>query len=267
MCGRFIIEPDNEEHFFEHFGADLSRDLETLADAPAGVPEASADLFSAKPTNRPRFPRFNIAPTQLIPIIRSLASVEHKGDKSRRVISMAHWGLIPSWAKDRTMASRMINARSETAAEKPSFRTALSRRRCIVPATGFYEWKAVDGRKAKQPYLISRADRKPLAFAGLWETWTDRENGSRLESCTILTTAANRFMSQIHDRMPVILLDKDFGNWLDPDGGSDHAQAMFRQAEPHELVAVAVSTKVSSVKNNGPDCRDPDPTAPQLEDC
>lgn len=289
MCGRFIIEPDNEEHFFEHFGAELAFDIAAVTDAPIGVPEVAAatlrtgffdppvakrpstnaaDAAQDQPTSakhRRLFPRFNITPTQMIPIIRASAAIPETRIAKSRGVTMAHWGLIPGWAKDRSIASRMINARSETAAEKPSFRTALSRRRCIIPATGFYEWKAIEGRKTKQPYLIARADGAPLAFAALWETWKDREAGDVVESCTILTTEANAFMRQIHDRMPVILRPEHLDAWLNPDAGTESATALFRQADPGELCGHGVSTKVSSVKNHGPECREPDPSAPPLE--
>jgi len=291
MCGRFIIEPDSEEHFFEHFGAELAFDIAAVADSPIGVPEVAAATMrtgffdppvmkspnpgeankgqSLSGTLKPRrlFPRYNITPTQMVPIIRASAAISGIRITKPRGVTMAHWGLIPGWAKDRSIAARMINARSETAAEKPSFRTALSRRRCIVPATGFYEWKAIEGRKTKQPYLIGRSDGAPLAFAALWETWKDREAGDVVESCTILTTEANTFMRQIHDRMPVILRPEHFDAWLDPDAGTEAATALFRQAEPGELCGHGVSTKVSSVKNHGPECREPDPSAPPLEVC
>src|SRR5690606_1994253 len=137
-------------------------------------------------------PRYNIAPTQLVPVIRSDSS-------GQRELVDLHWGLIPSWAKDRSIASRMINARSETVDEKPAFRRAFKRRRCVVPADGFYEWKKLS--KRKQPYFVHRVDGAPMLLAGLWEKWTDGETGEHVESCTILTTEPNEMLAELHNRM------------------------------------------------------------------
>ena len=156
-------------------------------------------------------PRFNIAPTQDAPVVRMSGG-------SRR-LDMLRWGLIPSWADDASSSARTINARSETAAEKPSFRDAFRERRCLVPADAFYEWKKVP--RGKQPYAIRRADDTPLAFAGLWESWRDpsRPAADAVESFTILTTTPNQRLAGLHDRMPVILSPGDFERWLDPDLG------------------------------------------------
>jgi len=149
-------------------------------------------------------PRYNIAPTQVVPgVIQTV---------SGRELTFFQWGLVPSWAKDPSIGSKMINARAETLAERPSFRTAFKRRRCLIPADGFYEWKGVKG--AKQPYYITTNDH-PFAFAGLWEHWEGADGD--LQTCTIITTSANELMSQIHDRMPVILCPGDYGIWLDHD--------------------------------------------------
>lgn len=140
-------------------------------------------------------PRYNIAPTQPVAVVRRI-------DRGRE-LSMLRWGLVPSWAKDPKIGARMINARAETVATKPAFRTALRRRRCLVPADGFYEWAKSAGG-TKQPHYITRRDGRPFAFAGLWESW-DGPDGSSIESCTIVTTEANDLVGRIHDRMPVIL--------------------------------------------------------------
>ncbi|TVQ55544.1 MAG: SOS response-associated peptidase, partial [Phycisphaerales bacterium] len=175
--------------------------------------EALAQLFRAA-INFELRRRYNIAPTQVAPVARAL-----DGDRQREVVGM-QWGLVPSWAKDPSIGSRMINARSETAAEKPSFRSAFKRRRCLVPASGFYEWKKLDpGKKssAKQPFYIYRADEQPLVMAGLWESWNDPESEKPLETYSILTTEANEQLRDLHDRMPVILEPEQFDAWLDPE--------------------------------------------------
>ncbi|MCS7040325.1 MAG: SOS response-associated peptidase, partial [Anaerolineae bacterium] len=153
-------------------------------------------------------PRYNIAPTQPVAVVR----LDREG--RRREFTLMRWGLIPSWAKDIHIGNRLINARAETLTEKPAFRTAFRRRRCLIPANGFYEWqKPTAGRK--QPYFIGLPDRRPFAFAGLWEHW-EGADGSVLDSCAIITTAANERVRVLHDRMPVILERTDFGDWLDP---------------------------------------------------
>ncbi|MCB1219888.1 MAG: SOS response-associated peptidase [Planctomycetales bacterium] len=187
-------------------------------------------------------PNYNTAPGQQIAVVH----VEPGG----RVLSMMRWGLIPSWAKDPAVGFRMINARSETAAEKPSFRSAFRRRRCIIPADGFYEWhKTTSG--AKQPYLIGSQDQPLMALAGLWETWEDPESGDDVDSATILTTAANEFMSRIHDRMPVILPDAaSEQRWLDPDSDPRALGDLLAQYPGSRLRMHAVSTDVNSTRNN-----------------
>ncbi|MFH1115571.1 MAG: SOS response-associated peptidase, partial [Pseudomonadota bacterium] len=155
-------------------------------------------------------PRSNIAPSQMVAVIRV-----KPGSPGRR-LNMLKWGLIPHWAKDPSVGSRMINARSETVAEKPAFWAAFKRRRCIIPADGFYEW-AKEGKR-KQPYLIAMADGSTFAMAGLWEHWEDVK-GNVIESCTILTTGANDALRELHDRMPVILRPRDYDAWLGPGPG------------------------------------------------
>ena len=185
--------------------------------------------------------RFNIAPTQEAPVVRN-------GESGAREIAMLRWGLVPAWAKDIGVGTKMINARGESAAEKPAFREAMAKRRCLVPATGFFEWKATPGRK--QPFAITVPDRPLFALAGLWESWRPR-GGAAVETFTIVTTDANDAVAQIHDRMPVILPRESEQAWLDGDVAT--ASALVK---PYEgAVALrAVSRVVSNVNNEGPEC-------------
>jgi putative SOS response-associated peptidase YedK len=195
----------------------------------------------------PLVPRYNVAPTQEIPIIRA--------GEGGRELSMMHWGLIPGWSKQPDAGGRLINARAETVAEKPAFRTSFQRRRCLVPADGYYEWVAAG--KKKQPYWIHRADEQPFAFAGLWDQWRP-EAGEPLVSCTIVTTDANAATREIHDRMPVILDPADYDLWLDPTlSDSARLLPLLRPYEGDELRVDAVSTFVNSAHNEGPECLDP----------
>lgn len=187
-------------------------------------------------------PRYNIAPTQEVPAVVLM-------DGERRVV-MLRWGLVPSWAKDPAIGQRMINAKSETVAEKPSFRAAFRRRRCLIPATGFYEWQARPG--GKQPYNIRPAAGGLMAFAGLWEHW--EANGEVLRSCTILTTAANTAIASIHDRMPVILDRAHHAAWLAGDASPAVLQAMLRPCPEDLLIAEPVSRHVNSPSNDDPEC-------------
>lgn len=190
-------------------------------------------------------PRYNIAPTQDVAAVRSTA------DSPSRELVLLHWGLIPSWANDPKIGNRMINARGETVAEKPSFRTALKRRRCLVLADGFFEWKK-EG-KSKQPYFIRMKDEGPIAFAGLWEHWN--KNGLTIESCTIITTSANKLMSELHDRMPVILSGNDIDVWLDRK--VEDSETLLPMLDPYpddEMEAYPVSTLVNSPKNESSEC-------------
>jgi putative SOS response-associated peptidase YedK len=186
-------------------------------------------------------PRYNIAPTQQIGVVREAAP------SLREFVSM-QWGLIPRWAKDPKIASQMINARGETAAEKPSFRDAFKRRRCLIVADGFYEWQK-SGGKIKQPYYIRMKDNRPFGFAGLWERWGE------LESCTILTTEPNELCATVHDRMPVILGPADYDQWLDH-SVTDAAklQPLLDAYPASEMVAEPVSTHVNNVRNNDEAC-------------
>jgi len=169
--------------------------------------EATAALFGVE-TSRTVEPRYNIAPTQFIAAIRN-------SDENQPELAMFRWGLVPFWAKDPSIGARMINARAETVAEKPSFRAAYRKRRCLILADGFYEWRK--SRDGKMPYLISLADGAPFAFAGLWERWDSKDSDESLQTTTILNTAANDFMSQLHHRMPVVLQPENAGRWLQGD--------------------------------------------------
>jgi putative SOS response-associated peptidase YedK len=196
--------------------------------------------------------RFNIAPTQPVPVIR----LAPEQAEPRRELVWLRWGLVPSWAQDVSIGGRLINARAETAASKPAFRAAMRRRRCLVAADGFYEWRA-DGRK-KQPYFIHFRDDRAFAFAGLWEAWEGAQQAV-VESCTLLTTEANDLVRPIHDRMPVILPPESYGAWLDP--AVEDPQALMRLLVPHPsdpLEAYAVSGFVNSPAYDSPQCIDRD---------
>jgi putative SOS response-associated peptidase YedK len=195
-------------------------------------------------------PSFNIAPSRTVPVVVS-------GDGGRRIEGF-RWGLVPSWARDPRIGNRMINARSETVAEKPSFRTAWRQaRRCVVPANGFYEWrKPGENETAKVPYSIEMADSRPFGLAGLWEEWSGE--GSRLRTFTILTTSPNSLLKPIHDRMPVILGDSEaWDAWLDPAIPSDSLSALFEPWDPEEMQAYPVSSRVNRPGNDGPECVEP----------
>lgn len=210
------------------------------------APEVVAEQFAL--CDVPRFaPRFNIAPTQPALVVRM--------DQNRRCDAM-RWGLIPSWARDASIGARLINARSETAAEKPAFRAALRRRRCLVPADGFYEWRR-EGR-SRRPYFIHRRDDRPFALAGLWESWEGPDHAP-LESFTILTTEPNELIAPLHDRMPVILAAEAYDTWLDPTiQQPDALESLLVSAENEPLEAVAVGLYVNNAKHEGPLCIEPE---------
>ena len=189
-------------------------------------------------------PRYNIAPMQPIVALRRDAA-------GLRTAALLKWGLVPSWADDPKSGNRMINARSETIAEKPSFRTAFKRRRCLIPADGYYEWRKVG--KSKQPYLIHAASRRPFAMAGLWESW-ESPDGSVVETCTLLTTSANQRLSPLHDRMPVILAEPDRASWLDPLASPPALQALLHPAPEDAMEFHSVSTLVNSPVHETPRC-------------
>lgn len=222
MCGRFALLTPTET-LVDVLGID----------APVAMP--------------PSVPRYNIAPTQ--PVLAA-----YTDSHGRRALTFFQWGLIPSWAKDPAFGAKLINARAETVADKPSFRNAFKRRRCLIPADGFYEWQKTDGRK--QPMFIHPTDPRPFAFAGLWESWQDRE-GSHLQTCTILTIHANELMRPIHDRMPVILEPDDFAHWLDPGPNPDDALHLLRPYPAEKMATYAVSTAVNNARNDSPACIQP----------
>lgn len=228
MCGRFVSSSSPED-LVAYFGVDH-------------VAESVLE------------PNYNVAPTQDV-----YAVVE---DDGTRHLDAFHWGLVPSWAKDAKIGSRMINARAETVAEKGAFKPSLARRRCLIPADGFYEWKKVGGRGTKarkQPVLVCRADGAPLAFAGLWAVWRgpDREQDP-LRSATVITTDANQLLSDVHDRMPVIVPETAWDTWLDRDNDDIEALRRMLVPAPDDLLTLTpVSTEVNNVRNNGPELVEP----------
>lgn len=188
-------------------------------------------------------PRYNIAPTQPIAAVRVDPRLR------RRSLGVLRWGLVPSWAEDPAVGSRMINARAESAASRPAFREAIRRRRCLIPTTGFYEWR----KRGKQPYVIRRKDHRPFAFAGLWELWR-RKGGDALETCAILTTDANALVAPIHDRMPVIVAPEAYDLWLDPRVEDVGALRFLMAPTPAgPLEAVPISSRVNAPQNDDAD--------------
>jgi putative SOS response-associated peptidase YedK len=219
MCGRFV----------------QSHDASFYADAFA--------VESIRVDSLP--PSFNVAPTD-----RVYAIAEHEGE---RMLGSFRWGLIPWWAKDRKIAVRNINARAETVATKPAFRESFERRRCLIPADGFYEWKKLP--KAKLPHYIYRSDGGPLALAGLWSSWKDPADGERLRTCTIITGRPNETVAELHDRMPAILPEAAWEQWLDPTVTEPDRIAGLLRVFPSDLLDHhPVSTLVNSVANNVPEC-------------
>jgi putative SOS response-associated peptidase YedK len=212
MCGRYAL----------HHHPDVVALAFGLAEAPQ---------FSA---------RYNIAPMSSVPIVRADAQGERQAVTVR-------WGLLPRWAKDPKLAAKMNNARAETVAEKPSFREAYRRRRCLLPASGFYEWHAEGGRK--QPWYIHPRGAELFGFAALWERWQGPEGP--LETCAIITTEANEVMRPIHDRMPVILEPANFARWIDCRPDNDVA-GLLRPCDPAMLDALKVSTAVNNARNESP---------------
>jgi putative SOS response-associated peptidase YedK len=193
-------------------------------------------------------PRYNIAPTQPVAAVRL---DDHSGE---RELTHFQWGLIPSWAKDPKIGSRMINARSETVAEKPSFRAAFKRRRCLIPASGFYEWQKLGDRK--QPTFVQGSEDQLLGLAGLWEIWHDADGGV-IESCTILTTQPNELIAPIHNRMPVIVAPEDYSMWLDPGQQPEDGLHLLRPYDSELMKAYPVSTAVNNPRNDSPGCIEP----------
>lgn len=217
MCGRFTltVDPAELQERFENF------------------------------TFPPKFaPRFNVAPTQPVLVIPN--DGENRAD-------FFVWGLIPMWAKDPTIGSRLINARGETLEEKPAFRGSLKYKRCLILADGFYEWKSFGARKAKTPYFIHMKDRKPFAFAGLWDSWNSPD-GSLIKSCTIITTEPNELVSMIHNRMPAILHPRDYEKWLDTSPQTPETlKPLIKPFPAEEMSAYPVSTMVNKAENDIPE--------------
>jgi putative SOS response-associated peptidase YedK len=212
----------------------------TLTSSGAEILEAF-DLFELPADYRPTY---NVAPTQNV-----LAIVSAEG---RARAGWLRWGLIPFWAKDAAIGSRMINARAETVHEKPAYRAAFERRRCLIPADGFYEWRK--GAGGKVPTWLHLPDRRLIAFAGLWERWTPPDGGEPVHSTTIITTEANAFVRPVHDRMPVILSGDAAALWLDPGAAQPELRAVLQPYQGDDLTAYEVSTLVNSPRNNSPEC-------------
>jgi putative SOS response-associated peptidase YedK len=190
-------------------------------------------------------PSYNVAPTDFQPIVR----LDRDG---QRELTVMRWGLVPCWAKDLKIAFSTINAKSETVTTSPTFREAMKRRRCLVPAEWFYEWQKT-GAKTKQPYAIALRDDSPFAFAGLWERWKDKAKDQVLETYTLLTTDPNELLEPIHNRMPVILSPKDYQRWLEP-GEPTHLPTDLLKPYPAEEMKVwKVGNAVGNVRNNGPE--------------
>ncbi len=215
MCGRFVRFSSTEK-FAELFGARTGSDLS---------------------------PRYNIAPTQAVLAARNAL------EGVRELVAL-HWGLIPHWAKEPKTGYSTINARAETVAEKPAFRNAFRRRRCLIAADGFYEWQRTGG--PKQPYYLGLNDGEPFAFAGIWEHWEGQ--GETIDSCAIIVTAANELVAPIHDRMPVILDPTDYEAWMDPKlQDPERLKAFLRPYPAERMRAYPVSTRVNNPKNDQPE--------------
>jgi putative SOS response-associated peptidase YedK len=192
----------------------------------------------------PRLPRFNIAPAQAVPVVRATP----KG----RALVMLRWGLIPSWANDPAVGNRMVNARAETVAEKPAYRAAFRKRRCLIPADGFFEWGAGPGGR-KQPVYFRMEDESPFAFAGVWEVWS--KGDGMVESCALITTTPNGLVAPVHNRMPTILAPEAYSRWLDPRVSDlSSLAALLRSYPASEMVAYPVGRMVNDPRHDGPDC-------------
>ena len=220
----------------------------TLSVEPAALQEAFPDIiFPSQQT-----PRYNVAPGQPVLVLPN---------DGKKAATFFKWGLIPSWAKDPSIGDRMINARAETLAEKPSFRSALKYRRCLILADGFFEWQAKPGLKTKQPHWIHLKSHKPFGFAGLWEHWQSPE-ASEIFSTTIITTEPNSLVAPIHNRMPVILPPEVHPQWLDPAAKTwEDLKNLLIPYPPEEMEAIPVTLLVNSPANDSPECilpsRDP----------
>jgi putative SOS response-associated peptidase YedK len=224
MCGRFVLKAERDE-----IEREFAVRSETESTAAA---HETTDFHSA---------RYNIAPSQIVAAIRQF--------ETERIVSGLKWGLVPGWAKDAGKIKEMINARAETLTEKPMFRNAFRARRCIVPASGFYEWQkpAGGGKGAKQPFYFYLKDKPVFGFAALWEERTDTETGEALESCAIITTEANATLTPVHDRMPVILKPEDYDAWLDPkEMDAERLQKLLKPYPSYEMNSHAVSKQVNN---------------------
>ncbi len=219
-------------------------------------PEAVRQAFAYR--EHPNFPpRYNIAPTQPIPVVRL--------DHGERSFVLMRWGLLPSWLKDPSGFPTLINARAESVAEKAAFRNAFRRRRCLIPADGFYEWRKV-GKGPKQPYFIHRPDGAPFAFAGLWETWLE-PGGGEIDTATIVTTAANETLRPLHDRMPVVLRPEDYDRWMAYDADRvDQVRDLLAPAPEDFFTARPISTRVNAVANDDPSIQAPLDSPPEAAD-
>ncbi len=219
MCGRFTLASDTEMLQQVFFDFEVPMNLS---------------------------PRYNISPTQDVAVIANTEGGQ---------IEFFHWGLIPYWAKDPGIGNRMINARSETLAEKPSFRNAYKRRRCLILSDGYYEWQKIPGERLKQPVYIRLKSQEPFALAGLWETWQTEEMDEPLRSCTIITCPPNTLLAEIHHRMPVILPQDTYAEWLAPDERSaDVLQSLLIPYRDEEIEAYPVSRFVNRPMNDSPEC-------------
>jgi putative SOS response-associated peptidase YedK len=197
-------------------------------------------------------PRYNVAPSQDVLAVRA--------EGGRREAALLKWGLVPYWAEDPAVGNRLINARSESVARKPAFRDPFRKQRCLVPADGFYEWRRVG--RARDPFLLKMRDGRTFAFAGVWDRWKGKD--ARLESCAVLTTAANELVTPIHDRMPVILDRDAYDLWLDPDAREDDLHALLKPFPAERMAAVPVSPRVNRPDVDDPECERPLAEAPPV---
>ncbi|MGK0173620.1 MAG: putative SOS response-associated peptidase YedK [Gammaproteobacteria bacterium] len=244
MCGRYALNTSTPA-LAAMLGMDLSgTNISWSAATAHAIPDmATGELIDIN--------SFNIAPTQQVLVCRTVAGP----CDSPWSLQWMRWGLVPSWSKDDKAGAKMINARAETVRERPAYRQAMRQRRCLIPASGFYEWKRTG--KLKQPYFFGSADHGPIAFAGLWETWHN-PNGDVIASCTVITTEANAVVAPIHARMPVVLARDNFAKWLAPgELPQTQAQTLLQPAPAQTLVAFPVSTLVNNARNNEPRCLEP----------
>jgi len=224
MCGRFVQHADPEIYVSRY-------DIEEIADL-------GDDRL-----------RYNVAPTQPILAIRTT------DDGSRQLLPL-RWGLVPHWSKGPDNRYSMINARAESVHEKPAYRSAFRKRRCLIPAEGFYEWRSIEG--SKQPYLIRREDGEPFTMAGLWETWNDKDGGEQIRSCTIIVTDANNLVSPLHDRMPVIVPPEHHAAWLDPSNDdTDQLRSLLTPAETAGWTTHPISKAVNNPRNDNAELLEP----------